>query len=214
MYSLIADYKKKNGMKGGMKGGDNQVSAGRTRGRVNRPADERSRSNSNWIPLSDCRLFETHPECKDVFFLFRDVEDLEGLRSSRELRAHGLRSVKPPGRRHDWTGVQMGGLLHCLVWGNIPFPFSQNESDYHLTSLQFHSTLFVNQPRLQEANMSLCSMSQERQSLTPRRPHSLRQALRPRSEETGSWIGGPQRTGLTDASADVLQSAFRPPSAS
>ncbi|XP_068194968.1 x globin [Antennarius striatus] len=37
------------------------------------------------------RLFETHPECKDVFFLFRDVEDLEGLRSSRELRAHGLR---------------------------------------------------------------------------------------------------------------------------
>ncbi|KAM8913612.1 x globin [Spinachia spinachia] len=37
------------------------------------------------------RLFETHPECKDVFFLFRDVEDLEKLRSSRELRAHGLR---------------------------------------------------------------------------------------------------------------------------
>lgn len=39
------------------------------------------------------RLFETHPECKNVFFLFRDVEDLERLRSSRELRAHGLRSV-------------------------------------------------------------------------------------------------------------------------
>ncbi|XP_051501935.1 neuroglobin-like [Myxocyprinus asiaticus] len=37
------------------------------------------------------RLFETHPECKDVFFLFRDVEDLESLRTSRELRAHGLR---------------------------------------------------------------------------------------------------------------------------
>lgn len=37
------------------------------------------------------RLFETHPECKDVFFLFRDVEDLERLRNSRELRAHGLR---------------------------------------------------------------------------------------------------------------------------
>ncbi|KAJ0008882.1 hypothetical protein NQD34_016297 [Periophthalmus magnuspinnatus] len=36
-------------------------------------------------------LFETHPECKDVFFLFRDVEDLERLRTSRELRAHGLR---------------------------------------------------------------------------------------------------------------------------
>uniref|UniRef100_A0A1A7Y4Y7 Globin X, Uncharacterized protein n=1 Tax=Iconisemion striatum TaxID=60296 RepID=A0A1A7Y4Y7_9TELE len=37
------------------------------------------------------RLFETHPECKDVFFLFRDVEDLERLRTNRELRAHGLR---------------------------------------------------------------------------------------------------------------------------
>lgn len=39
------------------------------------------------------RLFETHPECKDVFFLFRDVEDLERLRTNRELRAHGLRCV-------------------------------------------------------------------------------------------------------------------------
>lgn len=46
--------------------------------------------------MSDYRLFETHPECKDVFFLFRDVEDLERLRSSRELRAHGLRSVSNP----------------------------------------------------------------------------------------------------------------------
>ncbi|XP_068107781.1 cytoglobin-1-like [Hyperolius riggenbachi] len=37
------------------------------------------------------RLFETHPECKDVFFLFRDVDDLHGLRNSKDLRAHGLR---------------------------------------------------------------------------------------------------------------------------
>ncbi|XP_019908709.2 cytoglobin-2 isoform X2 [Esox lucius] len=36
-------------------------------------------------------LFETHPECKDVFFLFRDVEDLERLRYSKELKTHGLR---------------------------------------------------------------------------------------------------------------------------
>lgn len=66
---------------------------------------------------SDYRLFETHPECKDVFFLFRDVEDLERLRSSRELRAHGLRSVgdsdnvnsrpelSPEGRSHTETGL-------------------------------------------------------------------------------------------------------------
>lgn len=46
-----------------------------------------------FFAISASRLFETHPECKDVFFLFRDVEDLERLRSSRELRAHGLRSV-------------------------------------------------------------------------------------------------------------------------
>uniref|UniRef100_A0A8C5R5X5 Globin domain-containing protein n=1 Tax=Leptobrachium leishanense TaxID=445787 RepID=A0A8C5R5X5_9ANUR len=37
------------------------------------------------------RLFETHPECKDTFFLFRDVDDLQGLRMSKDLRAHGLR---------------------------------------------------------------------------------------------------------------------------
>ncbi|XP_063802692.1 neuroglobin-like [Pseudophryne corroboree] len=37
------------------------------------------------------RLFETHPECKDVFFLFRDVDDLHELANSKDLRAHGLR---------------------------------------------------------------------------------------------------------------------------
>ncbi|KAE8587602.1 hypothetical protein XENTR_v10022033 [Xenopus tropicalis] len=37
------------------------------------------------------RLFETHPECKDVFFLFRDVDDLQALRANKDLRAHGLR---------------------------------------------------------------------------------------------------------------------------
>ena len=46
------------------------------------------------------RLFETHPECKDVFFLFRDVVDLERLRTSRELRAHGLRSVTVGNPQH------------------------------------------------------------------------------------------------------------------
>ncbi|XP_059839521.1 x globin [Hypanus sabinus] len=37
------------------------------------------------------RLFETHPECKDVFFLFRDIDDLQQLRMSKELQSHGLR---------------------------------------------------------------------------------------------------------------------------
>ncbi|KAM4690752.1 neuroglobin-like [Rhinophrynus dorsalis] len=37
------------------------------------------------------RLFETHPECKDAFFLFRDVDDLQDMRTSKNLRAHGLR---------------------------------------------------------------------------------------------------------------------------
>ncbi|XP_042295403.1 neuroglobin-like [Sceloporus undulatus] len=37
------------------------------------------------------RLFETHPECKDVFFLFRDIDDLHQLKMSKELQAHGLR---------------------------------------------------------------------------------------------------------------------------
>ncbi|KAF3701346.1 Neuroglobin [Channa argus] len=37
------------------------------------------------------RLFEIHPECKDVFVLFREVKDLKILKTSRELREHGLR---------------------------------------------------------------------------------------------------------------------------
>ncbi|XP_029902585.1 cytoglobin-1-like isoform X1 [Myripristis murdjan] len=46
------------------------------------------------LMVLDCcvsRLFETHPECRDVFLEFRDEEDLEKLKASRELRAHGLR---------------------------------------------------------------------------------------------------------------------------
>ncbi|XP_062995843.1 neuroglobin-like [Elgaria multicarinata webbii] len=37
------------------------------------------------------RLFETHPECKDAFFLFRDIDDLQQLKMNKELQAHGLR---------------------------------------------------------------------------------------------------------------------------
>uniref|UniRef100_UPI00358E2BAD neuroglobin-like n=1 Tax=Myxine glutinosa TaxID=7769 RepID=UPI00358E2BAD len=37
------------------------------------------------------RLFETHPECKDIFFQFRDMDDLHKLKRSRQLKAHGLR---------------------------------------------------------------------------------------------------------------------------
>ncbi|XP_030075129.1 cytoglobin-1 [Microcaecilia unicolor] len=37
------------------------------------------------------RLFETHPECKDAFFLFREIEDLQDLKMSKQLQAHGLR---------------------------------------------------------------------------------------------------------------------------
>uniref|UniRef100_A0A3B5BAA8 Neuroglobin-like n=1 Tax=Stegastes partitus TaxID=144197 RepID=A0A3B5BAA8_9TELE len=51
------------------------------------------------------RLFETHPECKDVFFLFRDVEDLERLRTSRELRAHGLRLVTDCTTQHPMKAL-------------------------------------------------------------------------------------------------------------
>ncbi|KAJ7303927.1 hypothetical protein JRQ81_011440 [Phrynocephalus forsythii] len=37
------------------------------------------------------RLFETHPECKDAFFLFRDIGDLQQLETSKDLQAHSLR---------------------------------------------------------------------------------------------------------------------------
>nr|AKU74647.1 GbX2 [Callorhinchus milii] len=35
-------------------------------------------------------LFETHPECKEVFFRFRDIE-LQQLKTRKELQSHGLR---------------------------------------------------------------------------------------------------------------------------
>ncbi|KAM5129425.1 cytoglobin-1-like [Mantella aurantiaca] len=37
------------------------------------------------------RLFEVHPECKDFFISFHNVDDLHELRNSKDLRAHGLR---------------------------------------------------------------------------------------------------------------------------
>ncbi|XP_072284633.1 cytoglobin-1-like [Pyxicephalus adspersus] len=37
------------------------------------------------------RLFEVHPECKDFFIPFRNVDDLHELITSKDLRAHGLR---------------------------------------------------------------------------------------------------------------------------
>lgn len=40
---------------------------------------------------STLRLFETHPESKDVFFLFREIDDFQQLKMSKELQAHGLR---------------------------------------------------------------------------------------------------------------------------
>ncbi|XP_051264236.1 neuroglobin-like [Dicentrarchus labrax] len=68
---------------------------------VSLSAESRQVIKQSWKEIQDdisrvgvimfIRLFETHPECKDVFFMFRDVDDLETLRTSRELRAHGLR---------------------------------------------------------------------------------------------------------------------------
>ncbi|XP_078287081.1 x globin [Rhinoraja longicauda] len=40
------------------------------------------------LPPPPRRLFETHPECNDVFFMFRDIDD---LKMSKELQSHGLR---------------------------------------------------------------------------------------------------------------------------
>ncbi|XP_051941889.1 x globin isoform X2 [Hippocampus zosterae] len=75
--------------------------AGRRGGGAHPSQNQIDMINESWKVIRDdiakvgiivfVRLFETHPECKDVFFLFRDVKDLERLRTSRELRAHGLR---------------------------------------------------------------------------------------------------------------------------
>ncbi|XP_074873014.1 cytoglobin-1-like [Carettochelys insculpta] len=62
---------------------------------------QKARIQESWRILHDniaqvgiivfIRLFETHPECKDAFFLFRDIDDLQQLKRNKELQAHGLR---------------------------------------------------------------------------------------------------------------------------
>ncbi|MGH0126123.1 UNVERIFIED_CONTAM: hypothetical protein FKN15_025480 [Acipenser sinensis] len=62
------------------------------------------------------RLFETHPECKDVFFMFREIDDLQELRMSKELQAHGLRYEK---RRA--LSYRFGALLQFLPYVGVQF---------------------------------------------------------------------------------------------
>ncbi|XP_035764876.1 neuroglobin-like isoform X2 [Neolamprologus brichardi] len=68
---------------------------------VSLSAENREAIRSSWREIQEdisrvgvimfVRLFETHPECKDAFFTFRDLNDVNTLRASKELKAHGLR---------------------------------------------------------------------------------------------------------------------------
>ncbi|XP_005754404.1 neuroglobin-like isoform X1 [Maylandia zebra] len=68
---------------------------------VSLSAESREAIRSSWREIQEdisrvgvimfVRLFETHPECKDAFFTFRDLNDVNTLRASKELKAHGLR---------------------------------------------------------------------------------------------------------------------------
>ncbi|ETE63756.1 hypothetical protein L345_10483, partial [Ophiophagus hannah] len=65
------------------------------------------------------RLFETHPECKDVFFLFRDVDDLQQLKMSFWLSS-SIHTVGPPGLkchrpRRDGSICGQAGVLPVPV---------------------------------------------------------------------------------------------------
>ncbi|XP_018542278.2 neuroglobin-like [Lates calcarifer] len=76
-------------------GGEDEVA------QVSLSAEERQVIRRSWTQMQEdisrvgvimfLRLFETHPECKDVFLMFRDLDDPEALKASRDLRAHGLR---------------------------------------------------------------------------------------------------------------------------
>uniref|UniRef100_A0A3Q4G6V0 Neuroglobin-like n=1 Tax=Neolamprologus brichardi TaxID=32507 RepID=A0A3Q4G6V0_NEOBR len=65
---------------------------------VSLSAENREAIRSSWREIQEdisrvgvIMLFETHPECKDAFFTFRDLNDVNTLRASKELKAHGLR---------------------------------------------------------------------------------------------------------------------------
>ncbi|XP_063168699.1 neuroglobin-like [Candoia aspera] len=94
------------------------------------------------------RLFETHPECKDVFFLFRDVDDLQQLKMSKELRAHGLRVMsfieKSVARLDQEDKLE----LLALELGKSHFQYKAPPNYYEYIGIQFIQAV---QPILKEA---------------------------------------------------------------
>ncbi|XP_026514694.1 cytoglobin-1-like [Terrapene carolina triunguis] len=93
------------------------------------------------------RLFETHPECKDVFFLFRDIEDLEQLKMNKELRAHGLRVMSFIEK--SVARLDQEDKLEQLAFelGRSHFRYNAPPKYYEYVGIQFISTV---QPILKE----------------------------------------------------------------
>ncbi|KAM9113122.1 LOW QUALITY PROTEIN: cytoglobin-1-like [Pangshura tecta] len=93
------------------------------------------------------RLFETHPECKDVFFLFRDIEDLEQLKMNKELRAHGLRVMsfieKSVARLYQEDKLEQ----LAFELGRSHYRYNAPPKYYEYVGIQFISTV---QPILKE----------------------------------------------------------------
>ncbi|XP_038237930.1 cytoglobin-1-like [Dermochelys coriacea] len=93
------------------------------------------------------RLFETHPECKDVFFLFRDIDDLQQLKMNKELRAHGLRVMSFIEK--SVARLDQEDKLEQLAFelGRSHYRYNAPPKYYEYVGIQFISTV---QPILKE----------------------------------------------------------------
>ncbi|KAJ1109063.1 hypothetical protein NDU88_006432 [Pleurodeles waltl] len=87
------------------------------------------------------RLFETHPECKDVFFLFRDIDDLQQLKMSKELQAHGLRVMSFIEKSVARLGQEDKLELLAFDLGRSHYRYNAPPKYYEYVGVQFISAV-------------------------------------------------------------------------
>ncbi|XP_078458777.1 neuroglobin-like [Lampetra fluviatilis] len=93
------------------------------------------------------RLFETHPECKDVFYQFRDCEDLQKLKMNKQLQAHGLRVMSFIEK--SVARLEQECVLEQLIveMGRKHYKYNASPKYYSFVGIEFIATV---QPFLQE----------------------------------------------------------------
>uniref|UniRef100_A0A8C4NMW6 X globin n=1 Tax=Eptatretus burgeri TaxID=7764 RepID=A0A8C4NMW6_EPTBU len=87
------------------------------------------------------RLFETHPECKDIFFQFRDMDDPHKLKRSKQLKTHGLRVMSFIEK--TVARLEQEDVLETLILdlGRKHFRYNAPAKYYMFVGLEFIDTI-------------------------------------------------------------------------